>query len=209
MNLQIETTRLILRPFTEADAAAASYNSKQPTVAYFMSDMILNTEEDALNWINWLNNEKFNTSIPCVVLAVTLKSSAKCIGLVGVAPKHELDNEIEILFEIADEYQNQGYATEAAKAMIWWAFEKAKQDVLSAIVKPGNKASRRVIDKLGFVQIDTRDLPYDGNTVTFDYLRLYHLDDIPGPEWDQDAPVNAEEMGAFFTERAHYGRGYI
>lgn len=146
MNIKIETERLILRKFTEDDAASLSYNSRQPVVAHFMSDMVMETEEDALQWIRWVNNKKFDTEVPCVVLAIELKSSCKCIGLIGVAPKQELNNEIEILFEIADEYHNKGYATEAGKATIWWAFEQARQNVLSAIVKPENKASRRVIE---------------------------------------------------------------
>ena len=79
MSLQIETSRLILRPFAESDAAAASHISKQPNVAYFMSDMILPTEKAALNWIRWVNSEKFDIEVPRVVLAVVLKSDNKCI----------------------------------------------------------------------------------------------------------------------------------
>jgi len=171
-NIKIETSRLILRPFTEADATAASRNSKQPAVAHFMSDMILETEEAALNWIRWLNHDKLDVAVPCVVLALELKSSHDCIGLIGVAPKRELENEIEILFAVADACQNKGYATEAGRAMVDWAFEQAGQEVLSAIVKPENKASRRVIEKLGFVYGDTRTLPYDGADCVFDYFRL-------------------------------------
>jgi RimJ/RimL family protein N-acetyltransferase/phospholipid N-methyltransferase len=208
MNLPIETSRLILRQFTDSDAAAASYNSKQPSVARNMSDMILNTEDDALKWIHWINNEKFDTSKPFLVLAVILKSSEKCIGLIGVAPKYELDHEIEILFEIADEYQNLGYATEAAKAIIWWAFEKAGQSVLSAIIKPTNKASKCVIEKLGFLYENTRTLPYDGKDTTFEYYRLYHLDYLETPEWDMNIAFQPEEMGEFFTARVgFYDRG--
>jgi len=52
--------------------------------------------------------------------------------------------------------------------------------VLSAIVKPANIASRRVIEKLGFVYGDTRTLPYDGKDCSFDYFRLYHTDSLSG-----------------------------
>lgn len=199
--LKIETERLILRPFTEDDAAEASYNSCRPIVAHYMSDMVMKTEEAALGWIRWINGEKFDVAVPCVVLAIELKSSHKCIGLIGVAPKREINNEIEILFEIADEYQNNGYATEAAKAIIWWAFEQARQNVLSAIVKPENKASRRVIEKLGFVYCDTRSLEYDGADCAFDYFRLYHTDNLPGPEWDENSLYLPENMAAFFDKR--------
>ena len=200
--VKIETSRLILRPFTEADAADACHNSKTPIVSHFMSDMILESEDAALGWIRWLNNDKFNTDVPCVVLAIELKRNEKCIGLIGVAPKRELGGEIEILFSIADEYQGNGFATEAGKAMIWWAFEQGGQDLLAAIVKPENKASRRVIENLGFVYGDTRVLPYDGADCEFDYFRLYHTDYLPNPEWDIHNLYKAEPMGAFFDVRA-------
>lgn len=202
MNIKIETGRLILRPFTEDDAAAVSHNSSQPIVAHFMSDMVMETEEAALGWIRWLNGDKFDITVPCVVLAVELKATHTCIGLIGVAPKREINNEIEILFEIANEYQNNGYATEAGKAIIWWAFEQARQDVLSAIVKPENKSSRRVIEKLGFVYCDTRTLPYDGADCVFDYFKLYHTDNLPNPEWDENNLYLPENMATFFNKRA-------
>jgi len=197
----IETSRLILRPFAETDAAQASRNSRRPVVAHFMSDMVLRTEEEALGWIRWLK-ARIDPALPCQVLAIELKGEGAVIGLVGVAPKRELGGEVEILFAVADEYQNRGYATEAAKAMLWWAFEVAGQDVLSAIVKPENGASRRVIEKLGFVYCDTRTLPYDGKDCRFDYFRLYHTDRLPGPEWDLERLYRLEPMDAFFDARA-------
>jgi RimJ/RimL family protein N-acetyltransferase/phospholipid N-methyltransferase len=197
----IETERLVLRPFIESDAQAACHNSKQPIVAHFMADMVLDTIEDARKWISWLGT-KCNTHEPCLVLAIERKTDHAVVGLVGVAPKKEISGEIEILFSISDEYQNQGYATEAAKAIIWWAFEQAGQDMLSAIVKPENKASLRVIEKLGFVYGDTRVLPYDGKDCEFGYFRLYHTDYLSGPEWDVHTLYRPEPMATFFDTRA-------
>ncbi len=196
----IETGRLIMRPFIESDAGSACHNSKQPIVAHFLSDMVLETIEDARKWIAWLE-AKCSTQEPFQALAIERKSDKSVIGLVGVAPKKEIAGEIEILFSIADEYQNLGYATEAGKAIIWWAFEQAEQDMLSAIVKLENKASRRVIEKLGFIYCDTRTLPYDGKDCSFDYFRLYHTDYLPGPEWDVASLYTPEQMGRFFDKR--------
>ncbi|HBN84674.1 MAG TPA: hypothetical protein DDZ89_12595 [Clostridiales bacterium] len=135
-------------------------------------------------------------------MAVELKSTGKCVGLVGVAPKRELNNEIMILLEVTDEYKNNGYATEAGKAIIWWAFEQTRQDMLSAIIKPENLVLRRVIEKLGFVYCDTRILPHDGVESAFDCFKLYHTDYLPGPEWDDNNLYLPENMAAFFDRRA-------
>ena len=69
MTIKIETERLTLRPFRRGDAAAASSNSSRPIVARYMPDMVLKSKKDALRWIRWLNREKFDPGIPCVVLA--------------------------------------------------------------------------------------------------------------------------------------------
>jgi len=168
----IETERLVLRPFRRRDAAAASYNSRQPSVAHFMSDMVLPTKKDAKRWIRWIYREVTVSG----VLAVTLKSSKKCIGLVGAVRQSKVDNEIEILFAIADEYQNNGYAAEAGSALIDWVFANTEVPYLVAIVKHENLASQRVIAKLGFAYSGERRAEYDGEMTDFHYYRLNRPD---------------------------------
>jgi len=168
----IETPRLILRPFRRRDAAAVSHNSARPNVARFMSDMVLKTPRDARRWIRWLNRKKFDVNVPCVVLAVVRKKGRRCIGLIGVAPKPELGNEIEILFSVADEYRSRGYITEAGRALIAWVYKHTPAPCLVAIVKPDNPASSRVIEKLGFAYAGERRIDYDGAMTDFHYYRL-------------------------------------
>ncbi|HOP10114.1 MAG TPA: GNAT family N-acetyltransferase [Oscillospiraceae bacterium] len=172
MCISIETNRLILRQFTEKDAEAASQNSKQPVVAHYMSDMVLETKEEALKWIKWVNEKKFDIGIPCIVLAVEIKETRTCAGLIGIAPKQELDGEIEILFSLSDEFQNRGYITEAAQTLIEWAFENTKIPYLIAIVKHDNASSNRVISKLGFKYDGERRIDYDGEMTDFHYYKL-------------------------------------
>ena len=199
--MKIQTERLILRPFVPADAAAASRNSQQPSVAHFLSDMVLDSPKEAHAWIRWLN-ERESDAEPFRAFAIERRQDAALLGLIGVAPKKELDGEIEILYAIADEYQGCGYAAEAGRAMLWWAFERARQDVLSALVQPENKASRRVAEKLGFVYCDSRVLPHDGEDCTFDYFRRYHTDTLPGPDWTEETLYRPEKMADFFNARA-------
>ncbi len=122
INISIETENLIIRPFLPYDAKDAVYYSQQPNVSYWLSDMVLHNESEALSWINWLN-EKFNINEPFIILAIEYKVEHKCIGVVGVHAKAEIDNEVEILYGISDSYQGNGYATEAAKALIQWVLK--------------------------------------------------------------------------------------
>ena len=57
----------------------------------------------------------------------------------------------EIGYGILDEFRGQGYAAEAVKAMIVWAFQDPRVSVIEAETDPENKASQRVLEKCGFV----------------------------------------------------------
>ena len=169
--LRLETERLILRVLKPEDAYSVSYNSRRPRVAAEMSDMILADEVAGREWINWINSIS-NVEEPWQVLAIETKSENKCIGLVGVIPQKKINGEIEILYEIADEYQINGFATEAATALIKWFFETRNNSYLCAIIKVNNIASQRVIEKIGFKYIEDRVIEYDNKATMFRYYQL-------------------------------------
>ena len=169
--IRLETERLILRGFEETDAKVASYNSCRPIVAKEMSDMVFKTEEEALGWIQWTRSLS-NLEDPWQVLAVVRKCDNQCIGLIGMIPQKKIHGEVEILYDIADEYQGLGYATEAAREMIQWFFESDNREYLCAIVKKKNVASQNVIQKVGFTYIEDREIEYDHKMWTFQYYQI-------------------------------------
>ena len=57
---------------------------------------------------------------------------------------------VEIGYGISEEYQNNGYATEAVKAILEWAFSHLEVNVVEAETDPENIASKRVLEKCGF-----------------------------------------------------------
>jgi RimJ/RimL family protein N-acetyltransferase/ubiquinone/menaquinone biosynthesis C-methylase UbiE len=188
MDIRVETSRLILRPLTESDVA---------TVRLINGDEH-KTDEAALEFIRW----QMNPGRLLIQFYIWLRKTNQCIGRVYIHAKPEINNEVEIGYGILEEHRNQGYATEAAKAAVWYAFERAEQEVLAAIVSSENIASRRVIEKLGFISGGTRTVYHDGENREFDYFRLYHTDYLPGPEWDSRNLYKPEPMGAFFDTRA-------
>lgn len=61
------------------------------------------------------------------------------------------DNGIaEIGYGISEEYQNNGFATEAVKAVIKWAFTQPEVTAVEAETDSNNNASKRVFEKCGF-----------------------------------------------------------
>ncbi len=136
-----------------------------------MSDMILEDETAALKWIHWINSIS-NEEDPWQVLAIEMKSNRQCIGIVGVIPQKKIGGEIEILYEIADEYQNNGYATEAAKRLTEWFFKTRRDQYLCAIVKVSNPSSQKVVEKIGFHFIEEREIIYDNKVTMFKYYQM-------------------------------------
>lgn len=164
--VRLNTERLFLRTPIEADA---------PVLRNVFKDEYA-TDEAALNHIRWIHNNGYDNRL-VVNFTIWLAHADECIGRVYLHAKPEIDGEVEIGYGLSEEYRGHGYATEAAKAVVRYAFEQAGQDVLVAIVKPENSASRRVIEKLGFTRHSVRPvLDDDGVVRDFIYYRLYRDD---------------------------------
>ena len=57
----------------------------------------------------------------------------------------------EIGYGISEEYRNQGYATEAVKAVLSRAFQDPKVTAIEAETDAENVSSKRVLEKSGFI----------------------------------------------------------
>lgn len=71
------------------------------------------------------------------------------IGCCGLRPHRA--NEYEIGFHLRPKFWRQGFAPEAATAVIGYAFTVLQAKRLFAGHNPKNEASRRVLGKLGFI----------------------------------------------------------
>ena len=162
IKFSITTTRLFLRTLTEADSKIVKDLNRDE----------FETEEAALKWIRWL--KKANDEGRLIInFYIWHKQSNQCIGRVYIHSKPELNGDVEIGYGINEDHRNKGYATEAARAVVKFAFEEAGQDILVAIVKPENISSRRVIEKLGFTNCGIRRVPDENDKkCEFNYYQL-------------------------------------
>jgi RimJ/RimL family protein N-acetyltransferase len=88
-------------------------------------------------------------------LAVVETSSGKTIGILYFNPTQE---PATIGYHFNESRHGMGYASEALTAWVAW-LEKNKHKTLKALVHPENKASKRVLEKLGFHHHSTHTLP--------------------------------------------------
>jgi RimJ/RimL family protein N-acetyltransferase len=56
---------------------------------------------------------------------------------------------LEVGWLVAPKRQGQGIATEAAKAILDWCFANLLSEQICSLIRPGNRASARVAEKLG------------------------------------------------------------
>jgi RimJ/RimL family protein N-acetyltransferase len=90
------------------------------------------------------------------IFAVVKKDTGELIGSVGISKYHGRKKlkDFEVGYDIGEAYQNKGYATEAAKAIVKWASPRLTEiGVIPKIVGKAehkNFASRRVLEKAGF-----------------------------------------------------------
>ncbi len=85
--------------------------------------------------------------------AVCLKESRLLIGGCGIRCESELSRVASLGWAISPEFQNTGYATEAAKALIEYGFQKLNLYVIYATCDTRNAPSYRVMEKLGMKKV--------------------------------------------------------
>jgi RimJ/RimL family protein N-acetyltransferase len=76
------------------------------------------------------------------------------IGDIGFIGRPDEEGNVEFGYSIVPEYRGKGYATEAARAIIEWAFKQPGVMRVTADCLNDNHASIRVLEKAGMRQIE-------------------------------------------------------
>jgi ribosomal-protein-alanine N-acetyltransferase len=84
------------------------------------------------------------------------------IGKCGFKGPPGADGAVEIAYGVSPEHQGKGYATEAAAALVSYAFSHGQVRVVRAHTLPKANASTRVLTKCGFRHIGEVIDPEDG-----------------------------------------------
>lgn len=146
----ITTERLLLRLFLKSDAEAVTklcnnYNIYKNTL-YLPYPYVT---QDALLWIeHHLENFNANKSYE---FAVTDKETGELYGAIALSHNQAFHHG-EIAYWIGEEYWGHGYATEAAQAILQFAFKEKQYHKVFARYFQSNPASGRVLQKLGMKQ---------------------------------------------------------
>ncbi len=143
----IETDRLLLRAITIDDTALMLAVWNDPAFVRNVMDRGIRTPEQAREALQE-GALKLFADFGYGPYCMSLRSDGSMIGICGLFKRENLDDP-DIGFAVLPDYCGQGYAGEAAAAVVAYARDDLGLRVLTAIVSPGNAASICLIEKLG------------------------------------------------------------
>jgi ribosomal-protein-alanine N-acetyltransferase len=168
----LETTRLLIRPFVMDDLIDAHNLFDIELREVEMGSEKMNSLEERAHWLEWtvLNYEQLAmlNQPPYGDRAIVLKATGKLIGSCGYVPclsafeqiaglaeaqcvdrPGRYTTEFGLFYAVSPIHQRQGFATEAAQALVDYAFQRLHLKRVIAKTTYDNNASIGVMKKLG------------------------------------------------------------
>ena len=153
----IETERLILRPLSLDDAEAEFVWLSDPVVNRYMPYNLYTNVADVVKWLETAINAEKELHFGFV-----RKEDGVLIGAGSIGPQDHQDGAGEFGNSLSRDALNNGYATEATKAMIDLARNEYGVRIFVASHAKDNPASGRVMEKCGL------HFDHDGEYSRFD-----------------------------------------
>ncbi len=146
--MHLVTKRLILREFIENDwQAVLAYQRDSRYLQFY--EWTERSEDDVRAFVRRFIEQQEELPRTKFQLAITLKTDGALIGNCGIRRNKPGDRVAEIGYELAPKHWKQGYATEAAHAIIAFGFEQLGLHRIEALCHAENAASAHVLEKLG------------------------------------------------------------
>lgn len=168
------TKRLILRPWNDYDALDLFDLAKEPEIGF---------------WCGWEPHKHIRDSLFALhnfleakeTYAVCLKENGEIVGSIGLIGNDKIDNEYELGFWIGKPFWDNGYATEAANAVIKHAFEDLNANIIWCGYYDGNERSKHVQENLGF---EYHHFCENTEVVQLGIIRRSHINVLTKEKWE-------------------------
>jgi len=148
MSIRIDTERLIVRRMEDRDVGDCVECYSHPELRRFSSRDAF-TEEEARELVAFHQSLAAGTEREWLKLAVELKAERKMIGDVCIKVLSSKDKQGEIGWFFNPQYHKQGFATEAARALVMFGFTTLRLHRLTARCYVENTQSFRLMERLG------------------------------------------------------------
>jgi RimJ/RimL family protein N-acetyltransferase len=157
--LIIETARLKLRPWREADLEPFAELNSDPRVMEFFPKRLSREESDAVATRIHNHFDRHGYGL----WAVELPELAPFIGFVGLSiPSFEAHFTpcVEIGWRLAYEHWGRGYASEAATAVLKFGFSELRLAEIVSFTTTANQRSMRVMERIGMTRAPEDDFDH-------------------------------------------------
>jgi RimJ/RimL family protein N-acetyltransferase len=144
----IHTEHLVLRGLVESDAQRIFEYRSRPEVSRFQSWGAQSRDEIQLS-ISGLSATDPGVPGPWYQIGITLLHSRELIGDCGFRVLESEPRQAEFGITLAPEYQSQGYATEAVRALLDYLLVKLGKHRAFGSVDPRNLRSIRLMQRVG------------------------------------------------------------
>ncbi len=146
----LETERCLLRAIQTEDASAILRLFGSPEVNRYLGRPPMASLEEATRRTEMFQRNFAEQS--GLVWAITLRDQSELIGNVLLWNLSKPHFRAELGYSLMPEWWGHGVITEVVTAVIGFAFNAMGLHSLQAVIDPNNQASRRVLEKQGFVQ---------------------------------------------------------
>lgn len=165
----VSTPRLNLRLYSISDADFILRLLNDPSFLRYIGDRKVRTRDDAEQYIQSRLLDSYSKNGFGLYMVET-KQDAVPVGMCGLV-KRKADQDPDIGFAFLPEFWKQGYAFEAARAVLDYARNTLQIKRLLGITIPDNASSIRTLEKLGL-----RYVKNDTNEETGEILSVYQLE---------------------------------
>ena len=145
MNI-LETNRLLLRTLNESDYSDLCLILQDPEVMYAYEHAF--SDEEVCLWLRRQQERYARDGFG--LWGMVLKSEGTMIGQCGLTMQPcDGRTMVEVGYLLRKDYWHKGYATEAARACLQYAFRLPGVDEVCAIIRDSNRASQAVARRVG------------------------------------------------------------
>jgi RimJ/RimL family protein N-acetyltransferase len=182
--LPLETERLVIRAFDEADRALFHEINSDEKVMEFYPYRRTRAQSDEL--FDKGRIEVAETGYGYT--AVEIKSTGECIGYCCLAfPNFETVfplETVEIGWRTAARYWGNGYASEAAKALLADGFTKRGLEEIVSFAVSSNRRSLAVMERIGMIRDPARDFDHPKIGSDYAHLRRHVVYRLTKQQWE-------------------------
>jgi RimJ/RimL family protein N-acetyltransferase len=182
----IRTPRLIIRNWEERDRDLFFRINSDEQVMEFFGFRRDRTEADAL--FDRLRSEIDDKGYGFAAVEIT--ATGECVGFVGVRKTTDLEpllpaGTVEIGWRLAPEFWGKGYVTEAAEALLAFAFEKLRLDEIVSFAVWNNHRSTAVMERIGMRRDSSGDFDHPSVPDSHPHLKQHVLYRLRRQDWEQ------------------------